>query len=120
MGVIYETSFVAFLLVTVVLGGAAAFMIGRATAKGWKPFTQAVLYILILGAALRFLHWGLFAGAALESWRDAQGTLFSLHYYAADTIILLIFAAIGFLQKRRSQMLRQYGWLYLRTSTADR
>ena len=67
MGVIYETSLYAFLLVTVVAGGGAAFMIGRAAAKTWKPFWQAVIYVMILSAAIRFLHWGLFAGATLQS-----------------------------------------------------
>jgi hypothetical protein len=116
MGVIYETSLYAFLLVTVVAGGGAAFMIGRAAAKTWKPFWQAVIYVMILSAAIRFLHWGLFAGATLKSWRDAQGSLFSLHYYIADAVILLIFAALGFQLRRTSQMLRQYSWLTRKTT----
>ena len=111
MGVIYETSFWAFFFVTLIAGGGAAFAIGRAAAKGWKPFWQAAIYVLLLGVAIRFLHWGLFAGAALASWRAAQGNMHSPHYYATDTAILLIFAAAGFRLKRRSQMIRQYGWL---------
>jgi hypothetical protein len=111
MGVIYETSIWAFFFVTVLAGGGAAFMIGRAAAQGWKPFWQAGLYALLLAAAVRFLHWGLFAGATLASWREAQGSLFSLHYYAADAAVLLAFTALGFRLKRGSQMLHQYGWL---------
>jgi hypothetical protein len=116
MGVIYETSLYAFLLVTVVAGGGAAFMIGRAAAKTWKPFWQAVIYVMILSAAIRFLHWGLFAGATLQSWREAQGSLLSLHYYLSDALILLIFAALGFRLRRTSQMLRQYSWLTRKTT----
>ena len=116
MGVIYETSLYAFLLVTVVAGGGAAFMIGRAAAKTWKPFWQAVIYVMILSAAIRFLHWGLFAGATLQSWREAQGSLLSLHYYLSDALILLIFAALGFWLRRTSQMLRQYSWLTRKTT----
>ncbi len=116
MGLIYETSIYAFLFVTVVAGGGAAFMIGRAAAKGWKPFWRAVLYVMILSAAIRFLHWGLFAGATLESWRQAQGTLLSFHYYLTDAAILFIFAAIGFRLQRTAQMVRQYGWLMRKTS----
>lgn len=112
MGLIYEKSIYAFALITIVFGGAAAFMIGRAIAKGWKPFSQAVVFVLILGCAIRFLHWGLFYGATFESWREAQGSLLSPHYYAADTVFLLAFAAVGFRLQRRSQMLRQYRWLY--------
>ena len=94
MGVIYEKSIWAFLFVTVIAGGGAAFMIGRAAAKGWNPFWQAVVQVLALAAAVRFLHWGLFAGATFESWRQAQGSLFSLHYYLTDAVILLLFAAL--------------------------
>ncbi len=115
MGIIYETSLWAFLLITVIAGGGAAFMIGRAAAKGWKPFWQAALYVMLLGVAIRFFHWGLFAGAMLASWRAAQGSLYSLHYYAADTIILMVFAALGFRLYRRAQMLRQYGWIAVKS-----
>jgi len=86
-------------------------MIGRAAAKGWKPFWQAAIYVMLLSAAVRFLHWGLFAGAMLASWRAAQGTLLSIHYYLADAAMLLGFAALGFKFQRRAQMLRQYSWL---------
>ncbi len=116
MGIIYEKSPIAFFFVTVLLGGGAAFLIGRAAAKGWKPFWQAALYVLLLAAAIRFLHWALFAGAALESWRAVQGTLFSLYYYLADAIVLMIFAALGFQLRRVSQMRRQYGWLCTKSS----
>jgi hypothetical protein len=117
MGIIYETSPYAFFFVTIVLGGGAAFMIGRATAKGWKPFWRAAIFVLMLGAVIRFLHWGLFAGATLASWRAAQGSLNSPYYYAVDTIFLLFFSAFGFRLQRSAQMLRQYGWLTKRQSS---
>jgi hypothetical protein len=116
MGVIYEKSIWAFLFNTLIAGGGAAYMIGRAAAKGWNPFWQAVGQVLALAAAVRFLHWGLFAGAAFESWREAQGSLFSLHYYLVDTAFLLIFAALGFKRQRTVQMSRQYSWLTVQTS----
>ncbi|MGA7329731.1 MAG: DUF6867 family protein [Rhodomicrobium sp.] len=111
MGIIYETSLWAFLFITVIAGGGAAFMIGRAAAKGWKPFWHAVVFVTALAAVVRFFHWGLFAGATLQSWREAQGSLLSIHYYCVDLAVLLIFAALGFHFKRRAQMIRQYGWL---------
>ncbi len=116
MGVIYEKSIWAFLFVTVIAGGGAAYMIGRAAAKSWNPFWQAAVQVLALAAAVRFLHWGLFAGATLESWREAQGSLFSVHYTLSDAAILLLFAALGFKRQRTIQMLRQYGWLTVQTS----
>jgi hypothetical protein len=111
MGLIYETSVWPFLFVTVIAGGGAAFMLGRAVAKGWNPLWQAILAVLPLAAVVRFLHWGLFAGATLASWREVQGSLVSLHYYVADALVLLVFAVIGFYLQRRAQMLRQYRWL---------
>ncbi len=116
MGVIYEKSLWAFLFVTLMAGGGAAYMVGRASAKGWAPFWQAALQVLGLAAAVRFLHWGLFAGATFESWRQAQGSLFSLHYYLVDAAVLLLFAALGFRRQRTVQMLRQYGWLTVQSS----
>jgi hypothetical protein len=114
MGLIYETSILPFLFVTLIAGGGAAIMIGRAAAQGWKPFWQAALYALLLAAAIRFLHWGLFAGATLASWREAQGSLFSRHYYAADATVLIVFTTLGFRLKRGRQMVNQYYWLIAR------
>lgn len=116
MGLIWETSLTAFLLVTVLLGGGAAFMSGRAIAGGWKPFGRVVLYMLLLGFAVRFLHYGLFVGATYESWRDMQGTLVSPHYYLVDTAVLIALAALGYRMERARQMTTQYGWIYERTS----
>ena len=116
MGLIAEKSFAAFFLVTVVLGGGAAFLAGRALARSWKPFGKVVFYMLFLGLAARFLHWGLFMDATYESWRDMQGTLFSPHYYVVDKLVLIGMAALGYRLERARQMTTQYGWIYERTS----
>ncbi len=116
MGILWEKSFIAFFFITVLFGGGAAFLTGRAIAKTWKPFYQGVLYTMMLGAAVRFLHWGLFSGATYASWRASQGTLLSLHYYIADTLVLLLAMTIGFRLQRTEQMTRQYHWLYEKTS----
>jgi biotin transporter BioY len=115
MGLFVEKSYTAFFIVTVLLGGGAAFMTGRALARGWKSFARLVFYICLLGAAVRFLHWGLFLDATFESWRDAQGSLLSLHYYLADTAVLIAAAALGYRLQRAEQMTTQYGWIYERT-----
>ena len=116
MELIAEKSWAAFLLVTVVLGGGAAFMAGRAVARSWKPYGRVVLYMLLLGLAVRFLHWGLFMDATYASWRDMQGTLLSLHYYVVDTLVLIAMASLGYRLERARQMTTQYGWIYERTS----
>jgi len=101
MGVLFEEdSFGVFLLVTVLLGGGAAWLAGRAIAQTWRPGWSLIPYMLILGLAIRFFHVTLFNGTAL-----------SPHYYAVDTCIALMFAALGFHLTRKAQMRRQYGFL---------
>lgn len=101
-GILYEEpSAWLFLLVTVIMGGAAAWQTGRAVASVWKPIWQLVFYMLLLGIAVRFTHFALF-----------EGTLLSLHYYIIDTVIVGAIALIGWRVARGRQMVRQYEWLY--------
>ena len=95
-----EGSFGIFLLVTVILGGGAAALAGRAIAVSWRPYWQIVVYMLILGGAVRFIHFALFGSR-----------LMSFHYYAVDTAICLAFGFIGFRAARAAQMVGQYPWI---------
>ena len=95
-----EGSFGVFLLVTVVLGGCAAWLAGRAVAATWRPSWQVAFYSLLLGGAVRFIHFALFSG-----------TLLSLHYYAVDTAICLVSGFLGFRTARAAQMVSQYRWI---------
>jgi hypothetical protein len=100
-GILYEGDRLAsFLLVTVLLGGGAAYLAGRAIAQTWRPWWSIIAYMLILGLTVRFFHYALFAS-----------TLLSAHYYAVDTIVLILMATLGFRGTRDSQMARQYGFL---------
>jgi hypothetical protein len=89
-----------FLLVTVILGGGCAWLSARAVAQTWQPWWLAVAYMLILGFAVRFIHYALF-----------NGTLISPYYYTVDTLILTAIAIAGFRYTRRQQMAKQYGFL---------
>ena len=80
-----EDSLGVFLLVTVAMGGGAAWLAGRAIAATWRPWWQVALYMLILGAAVRFIHFALF-----------DGTLLSLHYYLVDHLVCLASACSAF------------------------
>jgi hypothetical protein len=103
-GILYEEPSVwLFGLVTVLLGGWAAWMTGRAMAVTWRPYWQCFLYLLLLAGAVRFIHFALFGG-----------TLRSLHYYTVDALVLLIIGSIGFRYTRVRQMTTQYRWLYER------
>jgi len=104
MTLLYEHNFLQFLILTCILGGGAAWLAGRAVARSWSNPWQLVPYMALLGAAIRFLHYGLLGG-----------TLLSAHYYLVDTAVLLAAALIGFRLKRARQMTTQYRWLYERS-----
>ncbi|MEP9370265.1 DUF6867 family protein [Xanthobacter sp. VNH20] len=98
---VVEVSTGDFMLVTLFLGGGAAWLTGRAVAKGWKPFTLVLAYSLLLTAAVRFCHFALF-----------KGTLFALDYYLVEAVLLFAIATLGFRSVRKQQMTVRYDWLY--------
>ena len=67
-----------FLALTVIIGGAAAFLAGRGLARSWKPFWRIFFYMALLAAAVRFFHYALF-----------DGKLLSLYYYLVAYAVLL-------------------------------
>ncbi len=95
-----EQSLGTFLLVTLVLGGGAAWLTGRALARTWQSWRMVVLAGVPLGIGVRFAHFALFGA-----------TFASPYYFAVDTLILLVFALGGYHATRRRQMARQYGFL---------
>src|SRR3984957_3303674 len=99
-----EDSFGVFLLVSVLLGGGAAWLAGRSIAATWRPWWHVAFYMLILGVAVRFLHFALF-----------DATLLSLHYYSVDPAICLGLGFLGFRAARAAQMATQYRWINVRT-----
>ena len=101
MGILWENNIWALLIVTILLGGGAAWMAGRGIALSWRPKRQIVIYMLLLGAAVRFLHYALY-----------KGTLLSLHYYLVDFAIVLVLCWLGYRYTRTNQMVNQYNWLY--------
>ena len=88
------------LVITVILGGGAAFLAGRATAAAWRPAWLVAASALLIGATVRFLHFALFGG-----------TLLSLPAYAVDAAVCLVFGLIGFRLMRVSQMVTGYDWI---------
>lgn len=90
-----------FLLVTVFLGGGAAWLTGRSIARTWRSYRQAVIYAILLGCVVRFFHYALF-----------EGTLLSLQHFISDTAFLTAITTLGFRAERAAQMGTRYGWLY--------
>ncbi len=101
MGIYPQSHWAVFLILTCVFGGGAAFMAGRGLALKWRPLWQLVIYMLILGAATRFLHYALFQERLLWPWA-----------YVVDTAALMAAAFLGFRLTRVKQMTSQYHWLY--------
>jgi hypothetical protein len=96
-----EASLVEFLVVTVVLGGAGAWLTGRAMASVWRPAWLAALAMLPLAAAVRFIHFALF-----------QGPLLAADRYLLDLVILVAVALAGHRRTRARRMCETYPWLY--------
>jgi hypothetical protein len=101
-GILYEEhSAWLFILVTVIIGGAAAMQMGRSIAQTWRPFWIMFVYAALLNCAVRFIHYAVF-----------QGTLLSLHYYLVDYLFILTFAIAGWRKRRAEQMTSQYAFSF--------
>jgi hypothetical protein len=98
-----EDSVLQVIFITILIGGGAAWLAGRAIAQTWRPFWHLVAYMALLGAAVRFVHFALFGA-----------TLLSPPSYAVDTIYLLIVGALAWRTMRAAQMATQYYWLFER------
>jgi hypothetical protein len=93
-----------FFLVTILMGGSAAYVSGKAIAHTWRPFWSIPLYMLLLACAVRFCHFALF-----------DEPLLSLRSYAVDFAVAMVAAMLGYRLVRVGQMARQYDWLYRRS-----
>lgn len=93
----------AFIGVTLILFGFAAYATGRALAATWRPVHWAVSYTLLLALVDRFIHWSLFSG-----------DLLSPAGYLVDAACLVVIALVSYRITQVNKMLRQYPWLYRR------
>lgn len=91
----------AFVFFTIVLGGLGGIATGRAFAGTWRSVALMPLALLLMAAAVRFLHYAL-----------AGEELLSPHYYAVSLAFVALGAVYGYRAKRTEQMCRQYPWLF--------
>ena len=104
MGALYAgEDWFAIFFVTGILGGLAAWATGRAIAETWRPYHQLIAYMILLGGAVRFVHFALF---------DAE--LLSLPSYLADMLYLLAVGSLSYRMTLARRMVSQYRWLYER------
>jgi hypothetical protein len=108
MSLLWEVSLVEFVLVTVVMGGALAYMIGRSTALTWSGWGLLAFYTFLLTFAVRFIHFSLFDGTFFLP-PATVGT--AIYYGLIDFAVLFAFAAAGRQITRSKQTARQYGFL---------
>ncbi len=87
------------------LACAAAWITGKSCAQTWRGLPVLVVYGLLLGLGVRFLHFALYAAP-----------MFSFKHYILDTLVLIAVASFGYQFKRTNQMTSQYHWLYEKTS----
>ena len=100
-GILYEeASLGTFLLVTIIMGGAAGWLSGRAIALNWQARWTLIPAAIGVGAGIRFIHFALFGA-----------TFVSPQYFVVDTIFILAAAFVGYRVARQRQMARQYGFL---------
>lgn len=92
-----------FVLVTLCLGGAAAWATGRAIAMTWRPRWHIVAYVMLLAAVARFLQFALFGQPLL-----------SAQNLAIDAAVLLAISLLSQRVTRARQMVRQYPWAFTR------
>ena len=97
------TSIAVFIAMSGIIIGFAAYMTGQAIANTWRPLWQLFLYCALLGAAARFLIYGLF-----------DGELLTLTGYMADVTVLTVIGLFAFRLTRARRMVSQYPWLYQR------
>lgn len=93
-----------FVLLTLLIGGGAAWRTGQAVAQGWGAMWPVAAYTALLAAAIRFLHYALFGGALL-----------SLPSYLVDFAILLAIALAAHRARRTRHMSEQYPWMFERS-----
>jgi hypothetical protein len=105
MGGLYtEESLLQIVLVTGLIGGGAAWLAGRAIAITWRPYGHVIGYMILLGGAVRFVHFALF-----------EASLLSLPSYLVDTLYLTAVGSASWRITHVNQMVGQYPWLYERS-----
>jgi hypothetical protein len=98
---VIEVNWADFLVITVLIGGWAAWMTGRAIAGTWRPYWHVVAYMVPFAVFVRWVHFALF-----------HGTFTSVPYFLVDFAVVLALASLGYRVVRAKQMTTQYRWLF--------
>ena len=112
-GILYQEDTIwHFLFVSGLLGGGAAWMTGRACAQTWRTYPRLVLFLLVLGIGVRFIHHALFwvpmfSRAVLRDRHDRAADLrharLQLHPHKPDGDAVLLALREGFTTQLETQ-----------------
>ena len=100
-----EHSIWVYLGLTLILGGAAGFVMGQSFAREWRPIWHVFIAAPGLALGVRFLHYALF-----------EEPLLTIYGYLGDAATILALALLGFRMARTHGMVTRYYWLYEKTS----
>ncbi len=95
------TSLLHIVFVTIILGCGCAWLAGRAIALTWRPIGMVFGAAILMGLAVRFIHFALFNERLL-----APASLL------VEIAIMFAVALLAYRRTRVLQMVRQYYWLY--------
>ncbi|EIJ41598.1 hypothetical protein BegalDRAFT_0686 [Beggiatoa alba B18LD] len=90
-----------FLLVSVLLFGSTAYMMGQAVAGQWQSHYLLIGYSLLLTLFERFILFALF-----------KQDLLSITGYLLDFLLIYAFSRLGYRLTQVHKMVTQYPWLY--------
>jgi len=96
-----EETLLQTIFITFIVGCGCAWQAGRSIALTWRPLSAVIRAMILLGFAVRFLHFALF-----------QEMLFVPLAYLFETACLILTASLAWRYTRTRQMIRQYYWLY--------
>ncbi|MDB5596037.1 MAG: conserved rane protein of unknown function [Hyphomicrobiales bacterium] len=115
-------------MLSVVLGGAAAAATGRAVARTWRPASRLIGYAALLAGALGFLDYALFENPVIPGGRvvdalvrvstepvAALGDLGgALAGFGVTFVLMLAIAMAAYRIARGRQIAQQYGFAFVR------
>lgn len=96
-------SLLTFAILTVIMFGGAAFLMGQAVARTWRPAWQLVPYSILMQQFERFLDWSLLDG----DWEAVGGQLVSFG-------VIVGLAFLAYRLTLTNKMVNQYPWIYER------
>lgn len=82
-----------------VLGGLGAWLIASAVASSWRPVSLAMMYAVLLGSFIHFLHYALF-----------KQPFANISHWVLHTALILALTGMAYRYHHARTLARQYPW----------